>query len=91
MLQTLIERFRPLADRLGVPLDKLLHFLAGFIVSAALILPFGGLAAWLGALAAGIAKEAYDRLDDDEGDVELADVYATWAGGTILPALTLLL
>lgn len=85
----LIALFTPLADRFGVPLDKLLHFLAGFIVSAVLILPFGPLAAWLGALAAGIAKEAYDRLDADEGDVELADVYVTWAGGTILPVLTI--
>ena len=62
----------------------------GFIVSAVLILPFGPLAAWLGALAAGIAKEAYDWLDDQVGDVERNDVWVTWAGGTILPALALI-
>lgn len=90
-MDRLVALFRPLADRLGVPLDKLLHFVAGFIVSAVLILPFGPLVAWLGALAAGLVKEAYDHFDGQKDDVELADVYVTWAGGTPLPAIWLLL
>lgn len=91
MLQALIEKFRPLADRLGVPLDKLLHFLAGMLISLVLMVPFGALVASLGALAAGIAKEAYGRLNADTADVEVADVYATWAGGSVIPLLSLLL
>lgn len=86
-MDQLIERLRPLADRLGVPLDKLLHFLAGLLISLVLIVPFGPMVASLAALAAGVAKEGYDRLDDQEGDVELADVMCTWAGGSVLPLI----
>lgn len=86
-MDQIIERLRPIADRFGIPLDKLLHFLAGALISVVLIVPFGPLVASLTALAAGAAKEAYDRLDDQEGDVELADVMWTWAGGSVLPLI----
>lgn len=86
-MDQIIERLRPIADRFGIPLDKLLHFLAGALISLVLIVPFGPFVASLTALAAGVAKEVYDRLDDQEGDVELADVMWTWAGGSVLPLI----
>lgn len=86
-MDRIIELLRPYADRLGIPLDKLLHFLAGALISLVLIVPFGPLVASLASLAAGIVKEAYDRMDAQPGDVELADVLWTWAGGSVLPLI----
>lgn len=64
-----------------MPVDKLLHLLAGSTL-AALVYPFGILWACLAVLVAAVGKEAYDSTG--RGNVELMDAVATLAGGAAL-------
>lgn len=61
--------------------DKVLHLLAGLIISLAMSLAFGP---WIGfacAFVAGIAKELYDRWD--YGIFDVLDLSYTIAGGVL--------
>lgn len=63
----------------NIPLDKVYHFVAGFIISIAVVL-FTGLA-WAGLIAgflAGLFKELYDQYSYKGGD--FFDFFATLAG-----------
>ena len=63
-----------------VPQDKILHAIAGIVVCFVISLiaknPMYGL---VGAVIAGIAKEAWDYYD--YGKVDFLDCLATWIGG----------
>jgi hypothetical protein len=71
-----------------MPIDKLLHLLAGAAIAATVALyadPIYGLAA---GIAAGIAKELYDRAG--YGTPDIKDFIATAFGATVvLPAILL--
>ena len=65
-----------------IPRDKLLHFVAGFVVSAVVYLIFENLTLAIGAsVILGIAKEVYDSRG--HGTVEVLDAVVTIAGGVV--------
>jgi len=65
-----------------IPRDKLLHFVAGFVVSAVVYLIFENLTLAIGAsVILGIAKEVYDSRG--HGTVEVLDAVATGLGGVV--------
>lgn len=79
------------AEEWGIPLDKLLHLLGGASVALlAMLLGLSPGVAWLLSLAAGLAKEFYD-MGKAAHSVEDADVWATWAGGSVASLLGALL
>lgn len=61
--------------------DKLAHFLAGIAI-AALLLPFGFAAAFVGSLVAAVGKELWDA--QGHGTPEKNDAIATVLGGVLL-------
>jgi len=66
-----------------LPLDKVLHFLAGSVITS---LTYWLLGLWsiLLTLIAGVGKELWDYYDDStKQDVELADMIATVLGGLV--------
>lgn len=72
-----------------MPVDKILHLLAGFII-ASLLAPFiGALLAITTAAVVGLLKEAYDSTG--RGNVEFGDFIVTAAGGGIAVAMHLVL
>lgn len=84
MLKTIVTALKPLADRLGVPADKLAHAIAGFVIGftggAAVPHPvLGGVVGTLAAHLAGKAKERYD--ESHNGTVDLRDAKVTSLGG----------
>lgn len=70
-----------------VPLDKLLHALAGIVI-AALTYPFGILYAVICLFVVAIGKEVYDHFFG--GTVDIYDIVATvWAGVVMLGIIEL--
>jgi len=61
------------------PLDKILHFLAGFGV-AAMAMPFGMTEAAVATFTVAVAKELYDYASG-KGTPEALDIAYTLAGG----------
>lgn len=84
-----IALLQPLADRLGIPADKLAHFLAGLLLSAVLLLLVPALHASLLVLAAAVAWEVIFHVHEGK-PIEPEDVWSTWAGGSVLSILSLL-
>lgn len=83
----------------SIPSDKLLHFIAGVIISqlvcaiyAAISHPsYGGcLIGFLVALAAGIAKELYDEFHKETETPEFMDFIYTCAGGLVSSLISLI-
>ena len=65
-----------------IPRDKLLHFVAGLICSAAVYLITGSpIIAFSASALLGIAKEVYDSRG--HGTVEVLDAVATVVGGVV--------
>jgi len=64
-----------------MPIDKLLHLLAGIAI-AAILYPFGVVPAFCAVLFAATAKELWDKTG--RGTPELLDAVATIAGGATL-------
>lgn len=89
-MDRLADLFRPLANRLGLPLDAVLHFAAGLVIGLAVLLLTGSPAlSFYACLAAGVAKEAYDS-ERRGHTVELRDAVATTIPGAVIFALSLL-
>lgn len=89
MRAKIIALLQPLADRLGIPADKLAHFLAGLLLSAVLLPLVPALHASMLVLAVAVAWEVIFHVHDGK-PITPADVWVTWAGGSILPILSLL-
>ena len=72
------------AQFLKVSVDKWLHFIAGLLVAAFIVIAIGwpGWAGLIGAVAAGLLKEAFDWVTTKK--VELWDGIATAAGGLVV-------
>lgn len=66
-----------------IPYDKLLHFVAGMLITACVAI-FPGMEniAFVGAIVAGIAKEVRDKIT--YGGYDWKDLAATIAGGVIM-------
>jgi len=76
-----MDKLKELLNKIfpNIPVDKKLHFIAGFLIAligGILTDPITGIGF---ALAAGIAKECYD--DYSYGKFDIADMLATWVGG----------
>lgn len=64
-----------------IPNDKLLHFAAGLVIAALIVIVTGSLIlAGVAVLLAGVAREVYDAFHPDTNTVDIWDVVATCAG-----------
>lgn len=64
-----------------IPNDKLLHFAAGLVMAALVVIVTDSLIlAGVAVLVAGVAREVYDAFHPDTNTVDLWDVVATCAG-----------
>ena len=73
-----------------MPSDKVLHFVAGVVVSAFASYLFGAMIGFLLALAAGAGKELHDYMRPETNTADIRDFIAT-AAGAIVGAAPLLL
>lgn len=85
MLNALLLRLQPLANRYGLELDKLGHFLAGALAAlVALLLGGSPILAVAVAALAGLLKELYDFQHPDKHTVDFADLWWTTCGGSVV-------
>jgi uncharacterized protein YqgC (DUF456 family) len=66
---------------MAIPIDKVLHFIVGFCISAVLGIWLPLLIVLLIVFIVGVLKEVWDAKHN--GDVEAADVVATVTGGLV--------
>ena len=71
-----------------IPLDKLLHFLAGLIIAAFFAIIFGMKVCLIPVIIAGFAKEFFDKLTTSTW--EWWDLVATCLGGLLIQLFVLL-
>lgn len=71
----------------SIPHDKLLHFIAGVLITAVVAVVFPRFAV-LGAIVAGLAKEVYDEIT--YGGWDWKDLLATIMGGAVMGLIILM-
>jgi len=71
-----------LSDWLGIPTDKLLHFVAGFSIALIGSILFGKETGFALAILAGIGKEIRDQIV--YGGFDIMDLIVTIAGGLLI-------
>lgn len=71
-----------------IPLNKLLHFLAGLIIASFFAIIFGMKVCLIPVIVAGFAKEFFDKLTT--GTWEWWDLVATCLGGLLIQLFVLL-
>ena len=82
MKEFIFKIAQKLADWLGIPMDKVLHFAAGFTIALIGALIFGKEIGFALAILAGISKEIYDQFK--YGGFDWKDLLTTILGGLII-------
>ena len=84
------EFFTRLAEKTGLPMDKLMHVAAGMLVAVvALMLTRSTMIALLAAATVGALKEWYDHKHG--GEVDAMDLVATATGGCVVALIAAVL
>jgi len=71
----------------NIPYDKLLHFIAGLVISAIFYIDLKMVPCIVPAIAAGVIKEFFDMWTTDQADWK--DLVATVAGGALIQLLVI--